>query len=93
MRDRPNGTLANVIKASRPTRFDGGHVRRTQEKKPNVNCVLPTIIDTPENRSSMPDADPTRRVMPAALADVIVFLCSANARAIHGASSPVTRLV
>ncbi|HTL25200.1 MAG TPA: SDR family NAD(P)-dependent oxidoreductase, partial [Burkholderiales bacterium] len=29
-----------------------------REKNINVNCVLPTIIDTPENRSSMPGADP-----------------------------------
>ena len=30
-----------------------------REKNINVNCVLPTIIDTPENRAAMPDADPT----------------------------------
>ena len=30
----------------------------------NVNCVLPSIIDTPENRAAMPDADPNRWVSP-----------------------------
>jgi len=25
----------------------------------NVNCVLPTIIDTPDNRAAMPGADPS----------------------------------
>ncbi len=64
-----------------------------KDKNINVNCVLPTIIDTPENRASMPDADPTRWVAPAALAEVIAFLCSDDARAIHGASIPVTGLV
>ena len=59
----------------------------------NVNCVLPTIIDTPDNRSAMPDADPSRWVSAQALADVITFLCSDNARAVHGASIPVTGLV
>jgi NAD(P)-dependent dehydrogenase (short-subunit alcohol dehydrogenase family) len=56
----------------------------------NVNCVLPTIIDTPDNRASMPDADPARWVAPAALADVIAFLVSDSARAVHGAALPVS---
>jgi len=63
-----------------------------REKNINVNCVLPTIIDTPENRAAMPDADPKRWVAPAALADVILFLASDAARAIHGAALPVSGL-
>ncbi len=55
----------------------------------NVNCVLPSTIDTPANRVAMPDADPTRWVAPAALAEVIAFLASDAARAIHGALIPV----
>jgi len=58
----------------------------------NVNCVLPTIIDTPDNRSGMPDADPARWVAPADLANVIMFLASDAARAVHGAALPVTGL-
>jgi NAD(P)-dependent dehydrogenase (short-subunit alcohol dehydrogenase family) len=58
----------------------------------NVNAVLPSIIDTPANRQSMPDADPNRWVAPAALAAVIGFLASGDARAIHGALIPVTGL-
>lgn len=56
----------------------------------NVNCVLPSIIDTPDNRQAMPDADFARWVTPQALADVIAFLASDAARAIHGAAIPVT---
>jgi len=63
-----------------------------REKNINVNCVLPTIIDTPENRAAMPTADPARWVAPQDLARVIAFLASARARAIHGASVPVTGL-
>ena len=63
-----------------------------REKNINVNCVLPTIIDTPENRKAMPDADPKRWVAPENLAQVIVFLASDAARAIHGAALPVTGL-
>lgn len=63
-----------------------------REKNINVNCVLPTIIDTPQNRAAMPDADPARWVAPADLAQVIVFLASDAARAVHGAALPVTGL-
>lgn len=59
----------------------------------NVNCVLPSIIDTPDNRSAMPDADPAQWVAPAALAEVIAFLASDAARAVHGAAIPVSGLV
>jgi NAD(P)-dependent dehydrogenase (short-subunit alcohol dehydrogenase family) len=63
-----------------------------REKNINVNCVLPTVIDTPENRAAMPNADPSRWVAPADLAEVIAFLASPAARAIHGAAIPVTGL-
>jgi len=55
----------------------------------NVNCILPGTIDTPQNRAAMPDADFSRWVPPAALADVIVFLASEASRAITGAAIPV----
>jgi NAD(P)-dependent dehydrogenase (short-subunit alcohol dehydrogenase family) len=55
-----------------------------------VNCVLPSIIDTPDNRAAMPESDASRWVAPQALAEVIAFLCSDAARAIHGAAIPVT---
>lgn len=56
----------------------------------NVNCVLPSVIDTPQNRAAMPDADPQRWVSPEALAEVIAFLASDGARAVNGAAIPVT---
>ena len=55
----------------------------------NVNCILPGTIDTPQNRASMPKADTSRWVAPEALADVILFLASDTARAVHGAAVPV----
>ncbi len=54
-----------------------------------VNCVVPSIIDTPQNRAAMPKADPSRWVKPEAIADVILFLASDAARAVHGAIIPV----
>ena len=58
----------------------------------NVNCVMPSIIDTPQNRADMPSADPKKWVAPEALADVIMFLASDAARAVHGAAVPVVGL-
>ncbi len=60
-----------------------------RDKGINVNCVLPSTIDTAPNRASMPKADFTRWVAPAALADVILFLASDAARAVNGAALPV----
>ncbi|HUL91712.1 MAG TPA: SDR family NAD(P)-dependent oxidoreductase [Burkholderiales bacterium] len=64
-----------------------------RDKGINVNCILPSTIDTPQNRADMPKADPRRWVAPEALADVVLFLASDAARAIHGAAIPVNGLV
>ncbi len=58
----------------------------------NVNCVLPGTLDTPENRRDVPDADFSKWVAPAAVAEVITFLVSDGAAAIHGAAVPVVGL-
>lgn len=63
-----------------------------RDKGINVNCILPSIIDTPQNRAAMPEADPARWVSPEALAEVVMFLASERARAIHGAAIPVNGL-
>ncbi len=60
-----------------------------RDKNINVNCVLPSTIDTAPNRASMPGADFSRWVEPAALAEVILFLASDAARAVNGAAIPV----
>jgi NAD(P)-dependent dehydrogenase (short-subunit alcohol dehydrogenase family) len=64
-----------------------------RDKNINVNCVLPSIIDTPANRAAMPHADPKRWVAPEAIADTMLFLASDGARAIHGAAIPIIGLV
>ncbi len=63
-----------------------------REQGINVNCVVPGTLDTPENRQSMPDADPSRWVAPPDLAAVVLFLASDAARAVHGAAVPVVGL-
>jgi NAD(P)-dependent dehydrogenase (short-subunit alcohol dehydrogenase family) len=54
-----------------------------------VNAVLPSILDTEQNRKDMPDADPSKWVAPADLARVILFLASPESRAVTGALLPV----
>lgn len=58
--------------------------------KVRVNAVLPSILDTPQNRKDMPQADPSAWVQPADLAKVMLFLASQDARAVTGALLPVT---
>jgi NAD(P)-dependent dehydrogenase (short-subunit alcohol dehydrogenase family) len=57
-----------------------------------VNCILPTVMDTPRNRNDMPNADFAKWVTPAAMAEVIGFLASDAAGPIHGAALPVAGL-
>jgi NAD(P)-dependent dehydrogenase (short-subunit alcohol dehydrogenase family) len=54
-----------------------------------ANSVLPSIIDTEINRKAMPKADFAKWPKPEEIARVILFLCSDDARVIHGAAIPV----
>jgi len=54
-----------------------------------VNTILPSIIDTEANRKAMPKADFAKWPKPEDIARVILFLCSDDARVIHGAAIPV----
>ena len=54
-----------------------------------VNAVAPSILDTPANRSAMPEADHRRWVSPADLAQIIAFLASPDNRVTRGAVIPV----
>ncbi len=54
-----------------------------------VNSVLPSIIDTEANRKAMPNADFSQWPKPEEIADVVLFLCSDDAKLIHGAAVPV----
>jgi NAD(P)-dependent dehydrogenase (short-subunit alcohol dehydrogenase family) len=54
-----------------------------------ANSILPSIIDTDANRRAMPNADFSKWPKPEDIARVVLFLCSEEARVIHGASIPV----
>ena len=54
-----------------------------------VNCIMPSIIDTPANRAAMPNAKHHRWPKPSELAAVLAFLVSDDATLISGAAIPV----
>jgi NAD(P)-dependent dehydrogenase (short-subunit alcohol dehydrogenase family) len=54
-----------------------------------VNCIMPSIIDTPANRSSMPTADYSKWPRAEQIANVISFLASEESELISGAAIPV----
>lgn len=54
-----------------------------------ANAIVPSAIDTPENRAAMPKADHSRWVAPAAIARVVRFLVSDDSAPISGATIPV----
>ena len=63
-----------------------------KHKGVNVNCILPSIIDTPRNRTDMPTANFNHWVPPEQIAGVVLFLASPAANCIHGAAIPVEAL-
>jgi NAD(P)-dependent dehydrogenase (short-subunit alcohol dehydrogenase family) len=73
------GVIALVQAASEEVKHDGVC----------VNCVLPSVIDTPANRRAQPDADSSRWVKPEEIGNVIAFLMSLESSAITGAAIPV----
>ena len=82
------GALYAASKAGALALFDS----LAAEVKPyniNVNSVLPSIIDTAANRKAMPGADFSKWPKPEEISRVILFLCSEEARVIHGAAIPV----
>lgn len=54
-----------------------------------VNAIAPGVMDTPQNRRAMPDADPTRWPTPVAVAEVVLFLLSEEGSIVSGAVLPV----
>lgn len=63
-----------------------------RDKKINVNAIMPSIIDTQNNRDAMPDADYSKWVSTSDLANVVGFLSSDASAAVHGAGIPVVGL-
>jgi len=61
--------------------FRLAELMNAEAKGTNVvtSVIVPSTIDTPQNRKSIPDADPAKWVKPEAIADVIYFYCTDGA--------------
>jgi NAD(P)-dependent dehydrogenase (short-subunit alcohol dehydrogenase family) len=69
--------------------FVGALDAEYREEGVRANAILPSVIDTPGNRASMPGADHSKWVPPEQIAGVIAFLCSADSAPTSGAAVPV----
>ena len=83
------GTGAYSASKAGVARLTEALAEELKDKGVTVNAILPSVIDTPQNRADMPDADFTRWVQAREIATVIAFLLSEDARAITGALIPV----
>jgi NAD(P)-dependent dehydrogenase (short-subunit alcohol dehydrogenase family) len=84
----PGAALYSASKAGALALFDS-LAEEVKSYPISVNSVVPSIFDTPANRQAIPGADYSSWPKPEDIADVILFLCSQQARIIHGAAIPV----
>lgn len=69
-------------------RFVESAAQEFKDSNININCVLPTVIDTEANRKAMPHADFSKWLSREDLANTILFLCSSGGRVINGSAIP-----
>jgi NAD(P)-dependent dehydrogenase (short-subunit alcohol dehydrogenase family) len=83
------GSVAHATSKAAVVRLTGLLADELRAARIRVNAVLPSVIDTPANRSWMSPDLADRAVTPAAIARVIAFLCGPDAAPISGAAIPV----
>ena len=84
-----SGAAGYIASKAAVTAF--AHAVATEYKNDGIRCnvVLPSVIDTPGNRASMPKADFSKWVKPAEIAGVIAHLLSDDTLPVNGAAIPV----
>ena len=87
--DHPAGAAAYAASKAAAVAMLDSMARELRGSGVRVNSILPSIIDTQQNRQAMPDADFAKWPKPHEIARVILFLCSDEAKVIHGAALPV----
>jgi NAD(P)-dependent dehydrogenase (short-subunit alcohol dehydrogenase family) len=85
----PGGLGAYAVSKSAVITLTEVLANETRDHGVTANAILPSVIDTPANRRSMPDADFARWVRPEQIAGVIRFLASEESGIISGAAIPV----
>jgi NAD(P)-dependent dehydrogenase (short-subunit alcohol dehydrogenase family) len=87
---QPGAKLAAYAASKRAaTQLTEALAAELRDQNITANIILPSTIDTPENRQNDPTAKDGRWVKPEDIARVIVFLAGPDARIISGASIPV----
>lgn len=59
-----------------------------RESNININCIMPSVIDTEANRKAIPDSDFSKWLKTDDLANIVLFLCSEEGKIINGAAIP-----
>jgi NAD(P)-dependent dehydrogenase (short-subunit alcohol dehydrogenase family) len=83
--DAKNGKGMTAYALGKSLVFRLAELMNEEAKGTNVvtSVLVPSTIDTPQNRKAMPDADPSKWVKPEAIADIIYFHCTDAASAIR----------
>ncbi|HKQ87223.1 MAG TPA: SDR family NAD(P)-dependent oxidoreductase [Candidatus Acidoferrales bacterium] len=87
--DHPAGASAYAASKAAAVAMIGSLAADLKGTGVRANSILPSIIDTEANRKAMPDADFSKWPKPDDIARVILFLCSDEAKLVHGAAIPV----
>jgi len=76
--DAKNGKGMVAYGLAKSLIFRLAELMNDEAKGTNVvtSVIVPSTIDTPQNRTAMPDTDPSKWVKPEAIADVIHFYCT-----------------
>jgi len=74
-------------------RFVESAYQEVKKSNININCILPTILDTESNRKEMPNADFSKWIKLEDLSKVILFLSSDDSKIINGAAIPAYGLL
>lgn len=85
----PSGMAAYAAAKSAVHRMVESFADELRDQHIRVNAVLPSTMDTPQNRADMPDADPAKWTKTSEVAETIAFLISDAASGITGALIPV----
>lgn len=87
--DHPGGTAAYAASKAAALATMDSLAEDLKGTGVRVNSILPSVIDTETNRKAMPKADFAKWPKAEDIARVILFLCSDDAKVIHGAAIPV----